>query len=132
MVSKNPYAQYSNNKIFTASKEELTLMLYDGALKFSNQAIVAIEQKDLPKANDLIIKVQDIIREFQVTLDRSYDISTELAEIYDFLYRRLVIANTRKDVEILKEVRDFIRELRDTWKEAMNLAKKENKETKAI
>lgn len=125
MVAKNPYSQYTNNKIFTASKEELTLMLYEGALKFCNQAIIALEAKDISKVNLLVIKVQDIMREFQVTLDKSYDISHNLNEIYDYLYRRLVEANMKKDIEILTEVRNFIRDLRDTWKEAMNLAKQE-------
>ena len=125
MVSKNPYSQYTNNKVFTASKEELTLILYDGALKFANQAIVSIEQKDMIKANNLIIKVQEIIREFQVTLDRSYEISANLADIYEYLYNRLVEANSKKDKAMLEEVRDFIRDLRDTWKEAMALAKKD-------
>ena len=119
----NPYSKYSNNKIFTASREELVLMLYDGALKFCNQTIIALENKELDKANTSIIRVQNIIREFQVSLDRQYEIALNLSSIYDYLYERLVQANLKKDIEIITEVRDFIRELRDTWKEAMLLAK---------
>jgi len=125
---KNPYSNYSNNKIFTASKEELTLMLYEGALKFANQAIIALENKDMEKTNTLIVRVQDIIREFQITLNRSYPISEKLYNLYDYLYRRLIEGNMKKDKEILSEVRDFLRDFRDLWKEAMVLAKNQNKE----
>ncbi|MCL1935326.1 MAG: flagellar export chaperone FliS [Defluviitaleaceae bacterium] len=128
MLLKNPYSNYSNNKIFTASKEELTLMLYEGALKFANQAIIALENKDMEKTNTLIVRVQDIIREFQITLNRSYPISEKLYNLYDYLYRRLIEGNMKKDKEILSEVRDFLRDFRDLWKEAMVLAKNQNKE----
>lgn len=124
MAMQNPYSKYNDNKVFTASKEDLTLMLYDGALKFCNQAIIAVENNDLNKANSCIIRVQNIIREFQLTLDRQYEISLELDRLYDYIYRRLVQANLKKDTEILSEVRDFIRNLRDTWKQSMVLARK--------
>ncbi len=125
MPQANPYDKMRENAMLTASKEELTLMLYDGALKFCNQAIIALENKDMEKANNAIIRVQDIIREFQVTLDRSYDVSKYLDAMYDYIFRRLIDANIKKDVEILEEVRGFLRELRDTWKEAMRLAKQQ-------
>jgi len=122
-VAKNPYAKIEDNAVFTASKEELTLMLYEGALKFINQAIDATERSDLPKANSLIIRVEDIIREFQITLDFKYEISNQLNSLYDYMHHRLIEANMKKDVEIMKEVRDMLREFRDTWKEAMSTAK---------
>ena len=122
-AKKNPYDNYANNKVFSATKEELVLMLYEGGLKFSNQAIMAIEKEDLDKAGELIVRVQNIIREFQVTLDRQYAISHELYNMYDYLYRRLVQANIKKEIEIMHEVRDLIRQMRDTWKEAMIIAK---------
>ena len=120
---QNPYDKYRNNTVFTATKEELTLMLYDGALKFCNQAIVAMENKDYVRTNELILKVENIVREFQITLDMKYEISGQLNLIYDYLYTRLVAANMGKDMEILTEVRDHLRGLRDTWKEAMKLAR---------
>jgi len=122
-VAKNPYAKIEDNAVFTASKEELTLMLYEGALKFINQAIDATERSDLPKANSLIIRVEDIIREFQITLDFKYEISNQLNSLYDYMHHRLIEANMKKDVDIMKEVRDMLREFRDTWKEAMSTAK---------
>ena len=123
MVAKNPYAQYTNINVNTASREELTLMLYEGSLKFSNQAVVAIEKKDYNKAHELIMRVEDIIREFQITLDFNYEISNNLNAMYDYMYRLLVDANFNKDIEPIKEVIGYLREFRDTWKEAMKIAK---------
>ncbi len=123
MAVANPYGRMLEDSIMTASKDELTLMLYDGALKFCNQAIMAIEKKDMSKAHSLIIRIEDIIREFQVTLNHDYEISKQLDPLYDYMYRRLVDANVEKNIEILNEVRDLIRDFRDMWKEAMKLAK---------
>ncbi|MCL2565460.1 MAG: flagellar export chaperone FliS [Defluviitaleaceae bacterium] len=124
-ASKNPYEKYTNNSIFTASPEELTLKLYEGALKFCNQAITAVENNEYEKANELILKVQAIIREFQVTLNRSYEISEGFASLYAYMHERLITANIKKDLEILGEVRDLLRNFRDMWKEAMLLAKQQ-------
>jgi len=120
---KNPYSKIEDNAIFTASKEELTLMLYEGALKFINQAIDATENNDIARANGLIIRVEDIIREFQITLNFQYEISNQLNSLYDYMHRRLIEANMNKDIEIMKEVRDMLREFRDMWKEAMSTAR---------
>jgi len=129
---QNPYDKYRSNTVFTSTKEELTLMLYDGALRFCNQAIIAMENQDYAKTNELILKVENIVREFQITLDMKYDISTQLNAIYDYLYTRLVSANIGKDIEVLTEVRDHLRGLRDTWKEAMKLARQQSSATPAL
>jgi flagellar protein FliS len=121
----NPYDKYKNNTVFTATKEELTLMLFDGSVKFCNQALASIEAKDFQKANEYITKVQNIVREFQVTLDKQHAIAHQLNQIYDYLFRRLLEANIKKDADIMTEVRDHLRDLRDTWKEAMKLARKD-------
>ena len=120
---KNPYAKIEDNAVFTASKEDLTLMLYEGALKFMNQAIVATENNEMQKANGLIIRVEDIIREFQITLDFKYEISNQLNSLYDYMHRRLIEANMQKDIGIMTEIRDMLREFRDMWKEAMSSAR---------
>ncbi|NMA84631.1 MAG: flagellar export chaperone FliS [Epulopiscium sp.] len=124
MIPNNPYQTYRNNAILTATKEELTLMLYDGALKFCNQNIKALEDKDFEAAHVLNMRVQDIIQEFQLSLDDQYEISESFVLLYDYLYRRTVEGNIQKDKEIMEEVRGLLKELRDTWKEAMQLAKK--------
>ncbi|MDR1641019.1 MAG: flagellar export chaperone FliS [Clostridiales bacterium] len=123
LAQKNPYTKYEDHSVFTAPKEELTLMLYDGALKFVNQAIIATENKNFSKANDLIMRVEAIIQEFQLTLDFKYEVSNDLNKIYDYMYWKLIDANMKKDLEALHEVRDMIRDMRDTWKEAMKKAK---------
>lgn len=107
----------------TASKEELVLMLYEGGIKFLNQAIIAIEKKDYMRANQVILRVQDIIREFQITLDHQYPISQQFDALYDYMHRRLVEANMSKDIDMLNEVLGMFREFRDTWREAMKIAK---------
>jgi flagellar protein FliS len=108
-------------------KEELTYTLFDGAVKFLNQAIAAVDcgEKDYLRANELTIRAQNIVRELQVTLDRSYDVARGLADIYAYIYDLIVDANIKKDVEKLREARDLLRELRDVWKEAITSARKD-------
>lgn len=127
MAINNPYAKLKQDSIYTATPEELTLMLYDGAVKFGNQALIALEQKDFDKANTLIQKMQNIIREFQFTLKKGYEISDQLNNVYDYIHRTLVTANMKKDKEKLEEALSLIRELRDAWKEAMKIARAEKK-----
>lgn len=121
MAVNNPYAAYANSKVLTASPAELTLMLYDGAIKFTNIAIVAIEKNDIQKAHTNIIKAERIIIEFQSTLDHKYPIAEDFNKVYTYLIRRLRDANIRKDKEILEEVLTHLRTMRDTWKEVMQL-----------
>lgn len=112
---------YQRNAIMTATPAELTLMLYEGAIKFCNIAIMGIEQKDMEKAHINLKKAQDIISEFRITLDRKYPVWEDFDRVYDYIYRRLVEANLSKDVEIIEDALKQIREMRDTWKEVMKL-----------
>ena len=123
MYKNNPYAKIKENAINTSTPEELTLMLYDGAVRFANQAIIAIEKKDYMGANNAIQKTKNIIREFQLTLNMKYDISNELYAAYDYMHRRLTEANMKKDIEILNEILEYLKLFRDTWKEAMRIAR---------
>lgn len=122
----NGYNQYQNNTILTASPQELTLMLYNGAIKFCNQAIKAIDNREIENAHELIIRVENIIEEFMITLDDKYPIAETFKNMYDYIHQRLIEANMNKDKTILEEVLGYLRELRDTWKEAMKLAKNPN------
>lgn len=119
MPARNPYAEYTTNKIMTATPAEVTLMLYEGAIKFCNIAITAIEQKDIQKAHTNIMKAQRIIEEFRNTLDRKYSVAEDFDRIYVYLLRRLFEANVKKDKDILEEVNMHLRSVRDTWKEVM-------------
>ena len=122
-MANNPYAQYERNKIMTATPAELTLMLYEGAIKFGNISIKAIEDGDMPKAHENIVKVENIIDEFRRTLDFKYPVAQDFENIYSYLSRRLVEANIKKDKEIMEEVVKHLRSVRDTWKEVMRIAK---------
>lgn len=113
------YAQYNNSKVLTASPAELTLMLYEGAIKFCNIAIMAIEKMDIEKSHINIVKVENIINYLQSTLDTKYPVSQDYDRIYTYLQQRLAQANIKKDPEILREVCGHLRTVRDTWKEVM-------------
>lgn len=121
MALPGAYAQYNNNKVLTASPAELTLMLYDGAIKFNNIAISALEGKEIPKAHTNIIKAQKIIDYLRQTLDMQYKVAEDFERIYVYLSQRLIQANMDKDREILEEVNMHLRSLRDTWKEVMHI-----------
>ena len=119
MVQNKAFAAYNNSKIMTALPAELTLMLYDGAIKCANIAIVAIEKHDIEKAHNNIMKTERIIIEFQSTLDHKYPVSKDFDAVYTYLIRRLRDANLKKDPEILEEVLKHLRTMRDAWKEVM-------------
>lgn len=119
----NAAAAYQNNKISTATPAELTLMLYEGAIKFCNIAIIGIEEKNISKSNNFIIKTEDIISYLRSTLDSNYPVAAEFEKVYLYINERLILANIRKDTAILEEVLEHLRVMRDTWKEVMNLAK---------
>ncbi len=112
---------YQRNAIMTASPAELTLMLYDGAIKFCNIAILGIEKGDMEKAHVNLKKAQAIISEFRITLDRKYPVWEDFDRVYEYIYRRLVEANMSKKVADVEDALKYIREMRDTWKEVMRL-----------
>lgn len=119
MALPNAYAAYNRNKILTASPAELTLMLYDGAIKFCNIAILGIEQSDVPKAHTNIKKTERIIEELLRSLDMKYPVAKDFENIYVYLLQRLHQANMTKDKEIIEEVLTHLRSVRDNWKEVM-------------
>lgn len=123
MALGNPYANYANTKIQTATPAQLTLMLYDGAIKFCNLAIAAVENKEIEKANTNIKKVEAIIAEFRATLNFKYPVAKDFDNVYEYLAGRLLEANLKKDKEILEEVLTHLRAMRDTWIEVMHTAK---------
>ena len=125
-MAQNPAQLYGNSKIQTATPAELTLMLYDGAIKFCNLAIGAIQDNNIVKAHTNIMKVENIIAEFRGTLNHKYETAKDFEEVYVYLERRLKEANVKKDAEILEEVLKHLRTMRDTWKEVMRLSKIEN------
>lgn len=123
MLASKGYAAYANNKVATASQSDLTLMLYEGAIKFCNLGIEGIEEKNFNKAHTNIMKVERIIEEFQASLNHSYPVAKDFDNVYSYLMQRLIQANMKKDKEILVEVLGHLRTMRDTWKEVVRLAK---------
>lgn len=119
----NAAQAYQNNSVKTASPGDLTLMLYDGAIKFCNIALEAIDKKDINKAHTNIKKAENIIIELRETLNHNYPIWEDFDRIYEYIYRLLVEANMRKDKEALNLAMTRIREMRDTWKEVMRVSK---------
>jgi flagellar secretion chaperone FliS len=115
----NPNEVYQRNQVSTAKPEDLTLMLYNGGIKFIHQAKLAIEKKDQPKAHTLIMKTQDIVTELMVTLNMDYEISHSLYSLYEYMKQKLVEANVSKNPQVLDEVESMLVELRNTWSEAM-------------
>ena len=123
MALPRGYQNYQNNKIMTATPAQLTLMLYDGAIKFCNIAIMGIEEGDIMKAHNNIRKEERIIEEFRATLNFKYEVANDFEKVYKYLDQRLREANIHKDKEILEEVLGHLRTMRETWEEVMKRAR---------
>ena len=123
MLSNAGYAAYKNSKVMTASPAELTLMLYEGAIKFANIAKVAMEEKNIEKTHNNIRKADAIVEELQCTLNHKYPVAKDFDNVYTYLRDRLMWANLKKDPAILDECLDIMHTMRDTWKEVMKRTK---------
>lgn len=116
---------YRQQQVMTATPEALTLMLYNGAIKFINESVEATKKKEYEKANTSCIKAQNIISEFRLTLKMEYEISKNLLALYNYAYDRLVEGNMNEDISKLEEAKDILSELRDAWNQAMKAVKNE-------
>jgi flagellar protein FliS len=125
---RNAAAAYRQTNINTASPAELTMMLYDGAVKFCNMAIMALDKGDLEGCNRNIAKTKKIIVEFRSTLNFDYEVSKDFDRVYDYIHWVLTQANIKKDRELLEEALKRIREMRDTWRELMKAAKEKEQQ----
>lgn len=110
---------YKNQQVMTSSPEQLTLLLYNGALRFLTESMLAMEQGDLQKSHNANIRVQNIVREFVLTLDMSYELSITWAQLYEYAEHCLIQGNIKNDVALLKQAKDVLQELRDAWVGAM-------------
>lgn len=116
---RNATQLYQHNAVQTASPAKLILMLYDGAIRFCNTAMEAMNDGDIQKVNTNIKKAEDIIVQLRMDLDMKYPVAKEFDQVYDYIYRRLVEANMQKDIEILEEALEHIKTMRETWVEVM-------------
>lgn len=121
----NGYNVYKNNSVNYASKEQLLLMLTEGAVKFCKIGRQAIVDKDIKKAHDALIRTQDIFSELMVSLDTSAgDWAVQLFRVYEFIKQRLIDANLTKNLEIIDEILPLVEDINETWKEAYKISKK--------
>ena len=115
----NGFNAYKNNSVNLASKEQLLLMLVDGAVKFAKWGRLAIEENNIKMAHDSITRTQDIFTELRVTLDTSAgEWAEQMFKVYGFINEKLFEANIKKDVKVMDEVIPLIEEVRDIWHEA--------------
>ncbi|TDL32580.1 flagellar export chaperone FliS [Jeotgalibacillus sp. S-D1] len=124
MAVTNPFAAYQQNSVTTKSPGELTLMLYNGCIKFIGGAIEAVDHNNIEKRNECIQKAQKIIQEFMVTLNMDIALADNLMHLYDYLHQRLTKANIENDRMILEEALGMVTELRDTWKAAVQIERR--------
>nr|WP_201767697.1 flagellar export chaperone FliS [Sporolactobacillus laevolacticus] len=124
MMPASAYKTYQQNSILTATPGELTLMLYNGCIKFIRQAKIAITEKNIEDKNKYLQKAQDIIRELMVTLDQKQQVAQSMMQMYDYMNRRLIEANIKNDLKILNEVEGLVTEFRDTWKQVIEITQK--------
>ena len=121
----NGYNVYKNNSVNYASKEQLLLMLVEGAVKFCKIARQAIVDKDIKKSHDALVRTQDIFSELMVSLDTAVgEWAVQLFRVYDFIKQRLIEANMSKNLEIIDEILPLVEDINDTWKEAYKRAKR--------
>lgn len=129
MAMNNPQQVYKQNSVMTASPGELTLLLYNGCLKFINRAKKAIQEKNIQERNENLIKAQNIIQELMVTLNTDVEISKGMMQMYDYIHRRLVEANMKNDLEVLEEAEGYVVQFRDAWKEVLKESRKQYAES---
>lgn len=122
-MAYNAAKAYGNNRINTASQAELTLMLYEGAVKFANIAVVALEKGDYETVNTNIQKCRNIVVELTSTLNMKYPVANDFKQLYDYIFALLVEANMKKDIELLQRALSELRDIRDIWKEIMSKTK---------
>ena len=115
----NPYQQYRATKVQTAGSVDLVVMLYQGAVKFIRLGIEAMERDDAKTAHTNLVRAQDIVVELLTSLNREAggQIANQLAGVYDYCFRRLVLANVKKDPEPAHEVVGILRDLGMAWQQ---------------
>jgi len=94
-------------------------------LKVIKQGKLAIENKDIETKHINLVKAQNIITELMITLNTDIEVGKSMMQMYDYMKRRLIEANTNNDIEILDEVEGYVVEFRDTWKEVIRVTRQQ-------
>lgn len=124
MYGNNALNVYKNNSVNYASKEQLLLMLVDGAVRFSKIAREALIEKDVKKSHENLVKVQNIFTELMISLDQSAgEWAVQMYRVYDFIKVRLIEINLKKDVNMMDELMPVIEDVRNTWHEAQEASR---------
>ena len=125
MTLMNAYAQYNNSKVLTASPQELTKMLYDGAIKFCNIAQIGLEKGDDLKFTTNLVKVENIVVYLNSTLDMKYPVAKDFENVYNLILGLCVDADLHREYaeENMAKVNKFLHTMRDTWVQAMAMSK---------
>jgi len=129
-VRRNPFQAYRRTQIETASKEQLLLMLYDGAIHYLKRAKMKMQEppneENLTEKTNLILKAQDIILELMAALDmeRGGELTRQLFRLYEYMNYRLNQANIRREIPAIEEVVTLLSDLRATWDEAIQRAQR--------
>lgn len=130
MTSNQYLKQYQQSQIQTASPEQILIMLYDGAIQFLNKALAAMRENDIQESHNNNVAAQNIIAEFMNTLDMDIggDVAKNLYSLYEYLHYRLVQANIHKNPAYIEEVLRHLKELKQTWEDAIKIANKEKQQ----
>lgn len=124
--------EYLRTKVLTASPEELHLMLYDGAIRFAEAGKTALQNNDIEKSHEAIVRSQHIILEMISGLDHNINPSlcAKLSSLYNYIYRRLVEANLRHNIAAIDDALKILNYQRETWVLLMDkLVKEQQTET---
>ncbi|EJF32849.1 flagellar export chaperone FliS [Enterobacter sp. Ap-916] len=106
--------------VMSASPHQLVVMLFDGALSALVRARLFLEQEQIPQKGEALSKAINIIDnglKAGLNMDVGGDLPANLANLYDYMVRRLLHANLRNDVEAIAEVERLLANIADAWKQ---------------
>lgn len=123
MAERDAYSQYRETQIMTASQGRLVVMLYEGALRFIDNALAGIEAGKLDQVNSALLRAQDIITELALSINfDAGDLASKLYNLYMYFNKSLLEANIRKDVDQMREVRSMLESMLDAWRQIADKA----------
>ncbi|MDD3921391.1 MAG: flagellar export chaperone FliS [Eubacteriales bacterium] len=106
---------YQNQTVMTASPGDLIVMLYDALIKQIKLSQLFLQNKEYERVNRHLCKAQAIVTALVQSLDLKYDIAADLLQIYDYILNELIMANTSKNGDLLPEILEILRDLREAW-----------------
>lgn len=119
----NPYQKYKQQSVMTMTQGEMLVRLYDEIIKQCNGAIMYMEENNVAKTNEALLRSQRILTHLRSTLNFKYDIANNLDALYEYFNRRLVEANIHKDKKPIEEVIPMVTDLRDAYAQAERLSR---------